>query len=65
MRAYRKKLKQIEDLVKKQDAGVILDEQQAEKVANLDIVLEKMAEYTREQSVAIGDEDSDEDEDDN
>ena len=63
MRAFRKKLKQIEGLIERQDAGTALDEQQLEKVASLDIVLEKMAEYTREQSVAIdgGDNNSDSD----
>ena len=49
MRAIMKKLKQIDELVKRQAAGDQLDEQQLKKIASLDAVLLQMDEYTKEQ----------------
>ena len=48
MRALMKKLKQINELVKRQEAGETLDEQQQEKIASLDTVLTQMDKYTTE-----------------
>lgn len=44
-----KKLKQIDELIKRQKAGKELDAQQLKKVDTLDAVLQQMDEYTKEQ----------------
>lgn len=64
MRAIMKKLKQIDDLVKRQAAGEALDEQQLKKIDSLDAVLKQMDAYTAEQQGgAAEDEDEAEEED--
>jgi len=44
LHALRKKLRQIEELIKKQDAGVELDDAQIDKVAGLEDVIAEMQE---------------------
>ncbi len=46
IRSLRKKLKAIEELMKKQEEGVELNESQLEKVAKLDDVIAKLQEFS-------------------
>jgi uncharacterized protein with WD repeat len=46
MRALRKKLRQIEELIQRKQRGETLDEQQLRKIDSLDDVMVDLARYT-------------------
>ena len=50
MHALRKKLRQVEDLIKKQNAGATLDEAQLEKVASLEELIAQLEETATRQA---------------
>jgi hypothetical protein len=55
VKALRKKLKSIEDLILQQKAGAILDDQQLKKIASLDTVLTEMESFAVNESKATVD----------
>ena len=55
IRALKKKLKAIDDLVERQKGGEELDEQQLDKVARLDEVMQDMEEALREVDIDLND----------
>lgn len=61
MRALRKKLRHIEELIQRKARGESLDEQQLKKIDSLDEVMVDLARYTEPKSE---EEDSEEDEED-
>jgi uncharacterized protein with WD repeat len=64
MRALRKKLRQIEELIQRKQRGEALDEQQLKKIDSLDEVMVDLARYTEPKtSDAEGEGSSDSDSD--
>ncbi len=46
-------MRHIDELIKRQEAGETLDEQQLAKIENLDSILLELSEYTKDESLAI------------